>query len=395
MTFGVKACPVCSGQDSQMPLIEIPDMPVFCNVLLPDKESAMCAPRGDIHLVFCRQCGHVYNKAFDPSKTEYSPNYENSLQFSPRFREYVAALAKGLVERFSLKGKTIIEIGCGKGDFLNLLCQLGENQGLGFDPSFEDERIAEKDRSRFKVIRDYYSEKYSNLNCDLLVCRQVLEHLDSPRTFLNSVRQTVGDRPGTVIFFEVPDVMYTLKDHGIWDLIYEHCNYFTTASLAHLFEETDFALLSVKSVFGGQYLCLEAHPGRRNDLNFVLEQGDLAIIASHAASFADQYRRKVAQWQDILHGIKQKGQQVAVWGAGSKGVTFVNIMRQAADIAGLVDINPHKQGHHVPITGQKVVGLDKLKSIGPDVIIVMNALYENEIREMMSTQNVSCEILSA
>ena len=41
-----------------------------------------------------------------------------------------------------LRGKDIIEIGCGKGEFLLLLCEMGNNRGTGFDPGFVSERIS-------------------------------------------------------------------------------------------------------------------------------------------------------------------------------------------------------------------------------------------------------------
>ena len=57
-------CPVCAAADTE-PILSLPQMPVFCNLLWPEREDARRAPRGDIELGFCRQCGHIYNLAFD------------------------------------------------------------------------------------------------------------------------------------------------------------------------------------------------------------------------------------------------------------------------------------------------------------------------------------------
>ena len=129
------ACPVCDSGGVRL-FMTIPQVPVHCNLLWSAREEALKAPRGDIELVFCRGCGHIFNATFDPLLMEYSQAYENSLHFSPRFQRYARSLAVRLIERHGLRGKDIIEIGSGQGDFLKLLCEIGGNRGLGFDPSY-------------------------------------------------------------------------------------------------------------------------------------------------------------------------------------------------------------------------------------------------------------------
>ena len=79
------ACPV--GQtDDVVVFLEIPGVPVLCNVLSATPEEARAVPRGDLRLGFSPASGHVYNYAFDPALLAYSQAYENSLHFSPRFQ---------------------------------------------------------------------------------------------------------------------------------------------------------------------------------------------------------------------------------------------------------------------------------------------------------------------
>ena len=134
MTTTENTCVVCESRDIEI-FIEIPQVPVYCNVLYHTREEAIRAPKADMKLGFCRACGHIYNFAFDPDKLDYTQEYENSLHHSPRFQEYATSLATQLIERHNLYNKDIIEIGCGSGDFLKLLCELGGNRGVGFDPS--------------------------------------------------------------------------------------------------------------------------------------------------------------------------------------------------------------------------------------------------------------------
>jgi SAM-dependent methyltransferase len=388
-----KICPVCERQDDQWQLVRIENVPLFCNVLHPDRESALQTAKGEIRLIYCTHCGHLYNSVFDPKKMHYSSSYENSLHFSPKFESYIQDLAAYLVKKYDLYGKTIVEIGCGKGDFLSLLCKLGENKGVGFDPTYKAERIPDNDRKQFKVIQDYYSEKYTDIHAHMVVCRQVLEHVQFPKRFFEILRHTVRNSMHTAIFFEVPNVMYTLKELGIWDLIYEHCGYFTINSLRHLFNVSGFRKVSVQPAFGGQYICMEAYPDNNVHLPFTSQKDNLADVAACASIFSDLYNKKVAQWRGRLKKMNKDGRRIVVWGAGSKGVTFINIMGENSGIEFLVDINPHKLGLYAPGGGQQIIGIESLKQIKPAFILVMNPIYLTEIKKMLDENQINAEVL--
>ena len=373
-------CPVCNSTDIAV-FFEILGIPVHCNLLWTTRDEAIQAPRGDIRLGFCGRCGHIFNLAFDPTLMEYTQEYENSLHFSPRFQSYAEALAARLIERYDLHGKDIIEIGCGKGDFLRLLCELGGNRGVGFDPSYVPEPDADATAERITFIRDFYSARYASYHADFICCRHVLEHVQFPRDFLTTVRRAIGDQSGIAVFFEVPNALFTLRDLGIWDLIYEHCSYFSPSSLSRLFASCEFDICDLAETYEGQFLCIEALPGdglvdSRRD-----PQDDSAEAGCDVAPFADRYRSKVRNWRRHLGQMARAGQRAVVWGAGSKGVTFLNALETQGRIAYAVDINPRKQGMYVAGTGQQIVPPEFLRDYQPDVVIVMNPVYEDEIRQ--------------
>ena len=84
-----------------------------------------------------------------------------------------------------------------------------------------------------------------------------------------------------------------------------------------------------------------------------------------------------------------------MWGAGAKGVTFLNVLAiQPEFIPYVVDINPRKQGMYVPGTGQQIVHPERLRAYAPDVIFVMNPNYREEISEMVRNAGASGEIVS-
>jgi len=188
-----RPCPVCDSTATTN-LIQIQDVPLFCNVLWDSRENAVKADRGFIDLVFCHTCAHVYNAAFDPSRMQYSPQYDNALDYSPTFQNYIRELAQRLVSAYQLQGRDIVEIGCGQGEFLRLLAEIGQNRCLGFDPSYNPRQVdTDTFDSRISIIQDYYSEQYAGHRADFFVCRQVLEHIREPAAFLKMIHSTIAD----------------------------------------------------------------------------------------------------------------------------------------------------------------------------------------------------------
>src|SRR6516162_10405162 len=119
-------CLICGGAPLEL-LISIPDVPTLCNRLCASEAEAANAPRGDISLIYCLDCGHVVNSAFDQARVNYDGRFENTLTFSARYRQYAEATAERVINRYGLSGKRIVEIGCGSGDFLRLLCGAGNH----------------------------------------------------------------------------------------------------------------------------------------------------------------------------------------------------------------------------------------------------------------------------
>lgn len=128
------SCPNCGNTDPQ-PVFTLGNVPVICNQLWPDAESARAAPMGKVDLVRCPDCAMIWNAAFEPERMVYAPGYENALHFSPRFQAFAKELAAGLVERFALKDKHVFEIGCGDGYMLDLMVKHGAATATGFDPT--------------------------------------------------------------------------------------------------------------------------------------------------------------------------------------------------------------------------------------------------------------------
>ncbi|MHC4501144.1 MAG: class I SAM-dependent methyltransferase, partial [Planctomycetota bacterium] len=183
-------CPVCNSDNTSM-FFFLDDMPINVCIQWPSRSQAVGCPKGGIRLAFCGGCGFVWNTAFDAGRVDYSGSYENSLFFSALYQEYTDNLIDRLIDRYNLRNKDVIDIGCGKGEFLVLLCQRGDNHGVGFDTSYQGNG---DDYDSVKIIRDFYSDKYSRYKADLVCSRYVFEHIERPKAFLKMIRKAIGRR---------------------------------------------------------------------------------------------------------------------------------------------------------------------------------------------------------
>ena len=382
------ACPSC-GSASLSVFYEQREIPVHSCRLVESLTEALAFPRGDLRLAFCADCGFITNTAYDPSLQDYGVAYEETQGFSPLFRQFAQALALRWITRYDLHEKDLLEIGSGKGEFLTLMCELGENRGIGIDPAFVDERLESEAAERMRFFKELYSERHAHLPADAIVCRHTLEHIAPVADFLRLIRTTIGDRRETKVLFDLPDVVRVLREPAFWDVYYEHCSYFSPGSIARLFRRSGFDVLALDREYDDQYIVIEARPARGSDNR----RFDLEESPEELAEDVRRFRRAMADatrlWRDRLSDAQRHGKRVAVWGAGSKGVAFLTTLASGDEVAYAVDVNPFKQGKFLAGTGHEVLAPDQLPENPPDLVVAMNAVYRGEIRERLDSLGLS------
>jgi SAM-dependent methyltransferase len=381
-------CRSC-GSSGMSVFYEMKGVPVHSCLLLNEQKAALDFPKRSIALGFCESCGFIQNTIFDPAMLRYSSAYEEQQSFSPRFNAFAEGLCQDLIQRYDLRHKKVVEIGCGKGDFLVQLCQLGQNHGIGIDPSYIAERVGAEN---VEFIQDFYDERYSHLTGDMVCCRHTLEHIPDTYEFMQTVRRSVGDRRDCVVFLEVPDVGRVLREIAFWDIYYEHCSYFTLGSLARLFRRTDFDVIRLAKDFDDQYLLLDARPGGGNMR--LKEEDDLDETRREVDFFAQTYSKRLGEWRDRVEDIRRKKQRAAIWGSGSKCVSFLSTLGVTDEIGMIVDINPHRHGRFLAGSGKLISSPESLREYKPDVVIAMNPIYCEEIGKDLQRMGLNPQLIA-
>lgn len=328
-------------------------LPIFQNRMYDTADEARACPRGDVRLVQNRATGLIYNADFQPELMRYDANYQNEQATSPQFRRHLDEVAD-IVDR-SMGCRGLVEVGCGKGYFLEILAERGVDI-VGFDPTYEG--------SNPRVQRHYFAPGVG-ITAQGLILRHVLEHVRAPLRFLEQLRAANGG--GGLIYIEVPCFDWICAHRAWFDVFYEHVNYFRETDFARMFGR----IVASGRLFGGQYLYAVA---------------DLASLRTpHAgpdegAAFPDDFLRSLEADPDDVH----RG-PAAVWGGASKGVIFTLLRaRLGRPIERVIDINPAKQGKYLPATGLRVLSPEEGLAALPAgaTLYVMNSNYLEEIKTM-------------
>ena len=341
-------CKICDSQKLES-LYKVDDLPLFQNKVYNSFAEAKSQKVVSVDLCQCQECGFVFNKLFTNENMDYDDSYQNEQNYSQYFVDYLNEIVSYLIKN-NFQDKKIVEIGCGKGYFTELLEKRGFKNIYGFDPAYEGDNP--------NITKDYFSEKYKSINADLVILRHVLEHIENPYEFLQHIQNATSK--DTKVLIEVPDFEWIVENRAFWDIFYEHCNYFDSTFLSSFFKNA-----TSKKVFGSQYLLMLAS----------LDELNKPYV---------QHRYPKDIFEKSFKNIKEflsHHTPLALWGGASKGVTLLNIFdknRQLIEYC--IDINPKKQDKFIATTGHEIVP-PKFLTMKPDniSIIVVNQNYYDEI----------------
>lgn len=323
--------------------------------LYANQAEAKSASVMQINLVKNNYTGLIFNNSFDPSKAVYNRHYNNDQSASAEFLNHMMSVKNILKKHFK---KSIVEIGCGKGQFLEIL----QNDGFdvfGFDPSYEGHNP--------NITKEFFDFETNIKETDFIL-RHVLEHIPKPSDFLNRIKPKTG-----LVYIEVPCFEWIIENNAWYDITGEHVNYFTLESLQNLFdkiEESGF-------LFQGQYIYVI---GDLANLKNVPNEHTTDLIFKGNVDFKSIFKDK---------------KNIVVWGAAGKGITFCyQAFLNGFEPKMLIDINEKKWGLFVPGSGLEISKPSDIQKLVPEqtVILVANKVYLNEVKNLIGDKFEFCTL---
>ena len=373
-------CPVCES-DGSVVLLEREGGPATQNRIYRSRQAALDAPQGPLRFRRCEQCGFVWNAAFDPDLPLYGKDYINAQDKSPAFREHLQQRLDRVTQAaITGNAKTVIEIGCGQGDFLRALAarnQLADVVFFGFDPAL----AAPVCEARLTLIDGFFDEgslRDHAIAPDLVVTRHTIEHIHDPMTFLKAIAAPLQRNGSLRLLLETPDYNWIARNGVTFDYFYEHCSLFSPCSMATALDRAGFDLVGYETPMGGQYMWVEA------------------ILRPEASSGRDagpDQSAFVSHWRDRLRAHPGPAY---FWGAGAKGITFATLVDPNSQlIEALIDINPDKAGMFVPLSAHPIQSPEGLVGVDNPLIVVGNPVYRTEILARLAALGVEAAVVDA
>jgi hypothetical protein len=345
-------------------------LPALPNAPIQTKTQAQSlAP---IRLRLNSELHFLQNDAFDSNLIDYSENYENSQAYSTKFREHMLSVLS-MLKKYFPKNSTIVEVGCGKGDFVAMIETDGYFDVKGYDASYDGDN---------KSIENRYLNSSDRIKADLVVLRHVLEHVPNPYDFLSMLKTVFSN---SKIYIEVPNYDWIVANKTFFDITYEHVNYFSQRALKFLFENstTQHGLL-----FEEQY-------------QYVIS--DLSSLNFDFKSHCETDEWKFISFDELFPNIEESIQRfenyaqnrsVYLWGAATKGCLFLahcaNKNRLVDKVRFAVDQNPQKIGKYLPGSLVEIRSKNDffVTVKAGDLLLISNPAYKHEIIAQIRAQGI-------
>ncbi len=385
-------CPACGSAD----LVELADLgtiPVFCGVHWASRAEALASPLGRMVLGYCPSCAYVRNLAFDPTALVYDTTMDTNLHHSPAFQAFSADLVKHLVDRYPLAGATVLDIGCGQGEFLRELCHVAGCRGYGYDAMYAGPTGPDGSGAIFHSGHPLLDDTTPRF--DFVTSRHWFEHLDDPYGFLVRLRELAADRP-VYGYLEVPDACYDLATAG-WEVIYPHVSYFDAYSLCRVVERAGWRVEATGALFAGMFRFIEISVNAAGPPKTTRRptEADRDRQLAAIGGFAGRHHAERDRWRQTVARLAGEGAQPVLWGAGSRGVQFLHLADPDGLLAAVVDVNARKWGRFLPVTGHEVAPPERVAELGSSAVVITNPAYRTEIAAALETMGVAAELLVA
>ncbi len=370
-------CRLCGNQELRL-LIDLGNQPI-AHRLLDKPEEEFTHP---LRLHFCEACGlGQISNPIDPEVLYRGYNYCFSSWKPEPHRE----TELNLICAHKQNAK-IFEIGCNDGLFLEQLKLRGQKVCVGLEPNAFAKQIATEQRGLhvYETFLDTATcqdalKRYGRF--DLVMARQVLEHVSEIKLFFQCVDSLLAD--DGLVFIDVPDVGPGLLAGDCTIVWEEHVNYFTENVLARALDRFSFTPVAFdKFNYSGGTLAVLARRKTATD-QFTPTQ-DFHRLAQEFSERVKAYRKKLLM---ALQQARKSFQNVVIYGVGCRACTLINGLDLGKAIDFAVDDQVERQGKLMPgsllpIRSPSVLATPGAKSL---VILAVNQENENKVKRNLKS----------
>ena len=343
-------CRTCEANFSTVASLELLDMPKAAQQLPSSPYDS------GVHLgVYeCPYCSLVQ---LDGEPVSYHKEVIRSSGFSEEMRVFREEQLSKFVSDYKLKNKKVIEIGCGEGEYLDII-KKSIPLAWGIDNSIH---CVDENSDASRLVKGYIDSphyKITDIDFDAFFCFNFMEHWPNPNLTLKGIYNNLTD--GAVGLIEVPNLDMMMEKELFTEFIQDHLSYYTEETLRTTLERNGFEVLECKPIWYNYILSAVVRKRERTDF-------------SHFHEKASKISKEVNSFIDSFH-------KVVVWGAGHQSFAALALFDLKHRISYVVDSAPFKQGKFTPATGLYIDSPEILYGDSMvDAIIIMAASYSDGI----------------
>jgi len=354
-------CRVCKGALFEEALLQYANMPSSAQGF--PTQDTLAKDRGEkIEILQCSCCGLIQ---LNSKPVSYYRDVIRASAFSCEMKTFRVDQFSHWVEQYKLAGCRLLEIGCGKGEYLSLLKNAGfDAYGIEYSPV----SVKACRKQGLNAMTGYLGDDNSRLGVpfDAFVCLNFMEHWPDPNASLQQLQDNLSEQ--AIGFIEVPNVDMIIEKGLFSEFIADHLLYFTEDTLRFTLQKNGFEVLDCHSVWHNYILSAVVRKRSAVDLGFFKQYR--SAITSQLHEFIDQFPVG----------------KVVIWGAGHQALAVISLADIALKIACVIDSAPFKQGKYTPATHLLIRSPDALDERSVNAVIVMAASYSDEVAKMIKNK---------
>jgi len=356
----IMKCRVCKSNCFDSPLLRYTNMPSSAQGF-PDLKSLKNDNGSDLNLFQCSSCGLVQ---LSEKPVSYYKEVIRASSFSDEMKKFRGEQFVSWVDKYNLKGKSILEVGCGRGEYLSILKQTEVSLAHGIE--YSKESVSSCINSELSVTKGFFGDENFVLpkqKYDGFICLNFMEHWPNPNKVLAHLKKNLSEDAIGII--EVPNFDMILKQGLYSEFISDHLFYFTKDTLTFMLNYNGFEVIECSVIWHDYILSAVVRKRKRIDLSLLKSRK--LNVETELNSFIDKFEKK----------------EVAIWGAGHQSLAVMSLAKLENKIRYVVDSAPFKQGKYTPATHFPIVAPIELVNNPVKAVIIIAASYSNEVAYIM------------
>jgi len=356
----IMKCRVCKSNCFDSPLLRYTNMPSSAQKF-PDLKSLKNDNGSDLNLFQCSSCGLVQ---LSEKPVSYYKEVIRASSFSSEMKRFRSEQFVSWVDKYNLKGKSILEVGCGRGEYLSIFKQTEVSLAHGIE--YSKESVSSCINSEISVTKGFFGDENFVLpkqKYDGFICLNFMEHWPNPNKVLAHLKKNLSEDAIGII--EVPNFDMILKQGLYSEFISDHLFYFTKDTLTFMLNYNGFEVIECSVIWHDYILSAVVRKRKRIDLSLLKSRK--LNVETELNSFIDKFEKK----------------EVAIWGAGHQSLAVMSLAKLENKIRYVVDSAPFKQGKYTPATHFPIVAPIELVNNPVKAVIIIAASYSNEVAYIM------------